>query len=282
MSSFLIAEDKGIKTWRLQGSTDWPMWKQEMEMILEYLDLWSVVNIENEEIDDKKTKLTGFDKKDKKARAIIWTSISKEIQPIFLGKTDTSARIWNRLKKEFDRQSATTRFRLEEELDNLHLLSCNGVADYSHRFQGLVKQIGMTGEPLSQATQIRIFLKNAGPAYETWVKLKKISARETLPELEDLANDLVDEATDHKDFENQARFTSHKKPWKERQQTNDGDQKRKCFHCGKPGHFIKECEDFLDEVRQQIKNEKTGESSTRSSGNRALSVSHQPEKTIIW
>lgn len=251
-----------------------------MEMILDYLDLWEVVNIENEEIDGKKANLTDFSKKDKKARAIIWTAISKEIQPIFLGKTDTSAGIWNRLKKEFDRQSATTRFRLEEELDGLYLSSCKGEADYSHRFQGLVKQIGMTGEPLSQATQIRIFLKNAGSTHETWVKLKKISARETLPELEDLANDLVDEATDHKDFEHLARSTSHKKPWKERHQTeNDGDQRKKCFHCGKPGHFIKECDDFLDEVRQQIKSEKTG---TQSSGNRALSVSHQPEKLLNW
>lgn len=276
MSLFLTEEAKSIKTWRLQGSTDWPMWKQEMEMILDYLGLWEVVNIENEEIDDKKANLTDFDKKDKKSRAIIWTSISKEIQPIFLGKTDTSARIWNRLKKEFDRQSATTRFRLEEELDNLYLLGCKDEADYSHRFQGLVKQIGMTGEPLSQATQIRIFLKNAGSAYETWVKLKKISAREKLPELEDLANDLVDEATDHKDkdFEHQARFTS-KRPWKGQHQTEIG---KKCFHCGKQGHFIKECEDFLDEIRQQVK---TGKSSTQGAGSpgaRALSVSHRPER----
>ena len=47
------------------------MWKQEMEMILEYLDLWEVVDIENQEIDDKKANLTNFDKKDKKAWAII-------------------------------------------------------------------------------------------------------------------------------------------------------------------------------------------------------------------
>jgi len=141
----------------------------------------------------------------------------------------------------------------------------------------------MTGEPLSQATQIRIFLKNAGSAHGTWVKLKKISARETLPELEDLANDLVDEAKDHEDFENhQARFTSHKKPWKGRHQTENDDDanqvKRKCFHCGKQGHFIKECEDFLDEIRQQIKDEKTGKSASPSSGAKALSVSHQPER----
>jgi hypothetical protein len=107
------------------------------------------------------------------------------------------------------------------------------------------------------------------------VKLKKISARDKLLKLEDLANDLVDEAADHKDFENQARFTSHKRPWKGQHQTENG---KKCFHCGKPGHFIKECEDFLDEIRQQVK---TGKSSTQGAGSpgaRALSVSHRPER----
>ena len=125
--------------------------------------------------------------------------------------------------------------------------------------------MGMTGEPPNQATQIRIFLKNIGSAHETWVKLKKISAREKLPELEDLANDLVDEAREHpnEELENQARFTSHKKPWNSKgrhQAENDDDaanqRKRRCFHCGKPGHFIKECEDFLAGIRQQISNEK--------------------------
>jgi hypothetical protein len=35
----------------------------------------------------------------------------------------------------------------------------------------------------------------------------------------------------------------------------DVDKKKKYFHCGETGHFIKECEDFLTEIRQQILDE---------------------------
>jgi hypothetical protein len=38
-------------------------------------------------------------------------------------------------------------------------------------------------------------------------------------------------------------------------------EKEACDHCGKPGHRIRECEDFLKEIRQQISDEMaTGDS----------------------
>ena len=63
-------------------------------------------------------------------------------------------------------------------------------------------------------------------------------------------------------------------------------KKRRCFHCGKPGHFIKECEDFLAEIRQQILDEKEDDkhqekkhttAMTRSPG--AWSVSHRNQES---
>ena len=65
--------------------------------------------------------------------------------------------------------------------------------DYANKFQGLVKRISKTGESLSQTIQIRLFLDNIGPGYETWISLKRIMIREKLPDLEDLVNDFLDE-----------------------------------------------------------------------------------------
>lgn len=65
-----------------------------------------------------------------------------------------------------------------------------------------------------------------------------------------------------------------------------------CFHCGEAGHFIKECEGFLAEIRQQIldeqkedkhqeRNQATTRSARRSAGSsggfRALGVLREPE-----
>jgi hypothetical protein len=72
--------------------------------------------------------------------------------------------------------------------------------------------------------------------------------REKLPELEDLANDFLDEAKE--------KGSSDLGPRNLAQMTLKGKIKKEaCDHCGKPGHHIRKCEDFLKEIRQQILDE---------------------------
>src|ERR1700722_20002444 len=42
--SSLPSDNISLKTWRLKGSEDWPIWKQEVSVILESQDLWDLTD----------------------------------------------------------------------------------------------------------------------------------------------------------------------------------------------------------------------------------------------
>jgi hypothetical protein len=42
--SSLLSDNISLKTWRLKGSEDWLMWKQEISVILESQDLWELTD----------------------------------------------------------------------------------------------------------------------------------------------------------------------------------------------------------------------------------------------
>src|SRR5436305_4381415 len=234
--SSLLPDNISLKTWRLKGSEDWPMWKQEISVILESLDLWDITDTPITTTGLKDEELKAYKKKEGKAKAILWTSISQDIQPLFIDSAETAAQLWTALKKKYDRQSTAVRYRLEEELSRLTLPECTDAIDYANKFQGLVKRIGKSGESLSQTIQIRLFLDNIGPGYETWISFKRMMIREKLPELEDLVNDFLDEVKDKGPSENLAQMTLKGK-------TGKG----ACYYCGKLGHFKRECRARLKE-----------------------------------
>jgi hypothetical protein len=77
--SSLLSDNISLKTWRLKGSEDWPIWKQEVSVILESQDLWDLINAAVSTIDLKDEELKAYKKKKGKAKAILWTSISQNI-----------------------------------------------------------------------------------------------------------------------------------------------------------------------------------------------------------
>jgi hypothetical protein len=105
-------------------------------------------------------------------KAILWTSISQDIQPLFIDSAESTAQLSAALKKKYDRQSTAVRYRLEEELSRLILSACTDAVDYANKFQNPVKMISITGESLGQTVQIRLFPDNIGSGYEMWITLR--------------------------------------------------------------------------------------------------------------
>ena len=101
--SSLLSDNISLKTWRLKGSEDWPMWKQEISVILESQDLWELTDAVVDTTELKEEELKTHKKKEGKAKAILWTSISQDIQPLFINSAKSAAQLWTALKKKYDR-----------------------------------------------------------------------------------------------------------------------------------------------------------------------------------
>ena len=77
----------------VEGSEDWPMWKQEISVILESQDLWELTDAAIDTAELKEDELKTHKKKEGKAKAILWTSISQDIQPIFIDSAGSAAQL---------------------------------------------------------------------------------------------------------------------------------------------------------------------------------------------
>src|SRR5437660_1584823 len=144
--SSLLPDNISLRTFRLKGSEDWPMWKQEISVILESQDLWELTDVATDTSELKEDELKTHKKKEGKAKAILWTSISQDIQPLFIDSTGSAAQLWAALKKKYDRQSTAVRYRLEEELSRLTFRECTSAVDYGNRLWARVSALGRLAE----------------------------------------------------------------------------------------------------------------------------------------
>ena len=69
--SSLLSDNISLKTWRLKGSEDWPMWKQEISVILESQDLWEPTDTAIDTAKLKEEELKTHKRKEGKAKAIL-------------------------------------------------------------------------------------------------------------------------------------------------------------------------------------------------------------------
>jgi hypothetical protein len=61
--SSLLSDNVSLKTWRLKGAEDWPMWKREVSVILKSQDVWDLTDTTISTIDLKDERLKAYKEK---------------------------------------------------------------------------------------------------------------------------------------------------------------------------------------------------------------------------
>jgi gag-polypeptide of LTR copia-type/Zinc knuckle len=198
---------------------------------------------------------------------------------------DDSKGVWDTLKRILQRDDTARLQSLIAEFIKFKLSGTSideGASKLTH-LQNEIGAIDSTSRP-SEAIKVQTLLASLGPEYET---IRTAINASGISEFEDVvsrlrqAEDRIKEQNPPGVYQsegNLARMTTVKKY---------GLKKVKCYYCGELGHFIKDCEEFRDEIKREISDEKEehpgkGHAASAVTTARAWGVRQKQEPDTAW
>ena len=257
---------------------NYAIWKPKMEDLLYIKDLWrpivetpkpttsQVEATKTGESDEKtSTKSSTIDAEwnvlNRKCAAQIRQWIDKSIFQNFANEHDASV-LWQKLEKMYARTTAQNKANLIRRLVNLKYKDGNNVSEHMSEFQGIVDQLNSMKMMVDDELQALLMLSSLPKSWDTLVVSVSNSAPDGKLTVEMVKDRMLNEESRRKDEghtpESEALVTERqgKQKWQGRsrgKEPRDQSQQRrnrsksrsrydlKCHHCGKPGHFIREC-----------------------------------------
>jgi hypothetical protein len=188
---------------------------------------------------------------------------------------DDSKGVWDTLKRILQRDDTARLQSLIAEFIKFKLTGISideGASKLTH-LQNEIGAIDSTSRP-SEAIKVQTLLASLGTEYEiirTAINASGISEFEDVVSRLRQAEDRINPPGVYQP-ENLARMTTAKK---------HGMKKMKCYYCGELGHFIKDCEEFRDEIKQEISDEKE-EQHSRKGHTASVVITPTAERARAW
>jgi hypothetical protein len=185
---------------------------------------------------------------------------------------ESAQEVWNKLKT-IHQSDGTARVRslLGEFMRYRLVTTIDDGASTLTRIQNEIGNLKTASMP-SEDMKIEALLASLGPEYEFIVAGIDVSDTTKYEDVVAKLRKAEARLKGQGQGQNMANFTtagSSNKKGKDINQDNDDtdqedvDKRKRCFYCGNTGHFMRECEDFLNGIRQQILDEMAAEDSRR-------------------
>ena len=233
-----------FKIQRLKGSSNWDVWALRMEAYLtdKGYAIAMIMPIftegtSKEEINAYKKEM---DEKSPKAAAII--RLCLEDGPLIQVKGILKAiDVWIRLKDLYEPKGFSSEFLLCRELFNTTLAKAgHSIEAYLTRIKRLTDDLAARGLTIPNKVIAAYALNNLSAEYENTVAIISQSFRTIITDIDivQLFSQLIDESRRLKAREpTEMAMVNEAKPKEEVNEKKD----KKCTHCHKKGHLVKEC-----------------------------------------
>lgn len=149
-----------LKVKKLVGANNYRTWAQEAELILEYKDVWDIVNGDYKQPDaltgtpsqdvqnEYDKKLAKFKRKNIKASIILWKMISEDIRGDVEEFRKQPKKLWDELRKLFNTQQVTTTSTIASEIRSMRYDLSQDVDKFYARLKHLRTQLIELNAPI--------------------------------------------------------------------------------------------------------------------------------------
>ncbi|CAG9090637.1 unnamed protein product [Plutella xylostella] len=211
----------------LEGAEGWTAWHFKIKVMLRAAGLLDIVDGTLKPPEDK-SEIEKWEVKDAKAQNLIVMHVSEKIIPQ-ISNCQSACEIWSKLLTIFEQKGELSVHILQQKFFAMRYEENDSMSQYLSRFEGILCKLRNINAEVSDSMAITKITSSLPVQYQHFV-----SAWESVPAdkrtLEELTARLLIE---------EQRFNSRKE--EEEVTAFAAFKGRKCFKCGKIGHYKKDC-----------------------------------------
>lgn len=231
-----MEENKSGSHIKLEGASNWNVWKFQSIILLRSHDLLEVVQGTKVK-PETPADIQKWEKLDAKAQTWLVTRMSESAMMHILTCT-TAAQMWNKLASVYEQKSETTIHIVQQRFFQYKFEDGTEMSSFLSKIEEMKNQLKQMGENISEKFVITKVLMSLPDCYKHFV-----SAWESAPDDKQTYDNLV------------ARLLIEEERMKERKEVNVSSQSTssafvakkidkkdvKCYKCNNKGHFQSEC-----------------------------------------
>lgn len=214
----------------LEGVSNWHTWKFQVKVILKAVNVFDIVDGTRKCPETDEEKISLWKRLDAKAQGVIVVRLSSKAL-LHVQNCETAKDIWDKLNTVYEQKSDVSLHILQQKFFEVKYSETEDISTFISRIEGLVTQIKQSKGDISENMIITKIISSLGEKFRYFV-----SAWDSVPaekrNLSELTARLIIEEQRTKSYEEDGKSTAFKA---------DDKKGRKCFVCGKPGHYKRDC-----------------------------------------
>ncbi len=228
-----MADSRTMTVVPLKGA-NYPTWKIQCRMALMKEGLWRIVTGEETAPGGTEAERAKFATRKDRALATIVLSVDPSLLYL-VGDPEDPVAVWKKLGDQFQKKTWATRLDLRRKLHAARLRDGDSAQEHIKLMTEIFDALTVAGETVSEEDRVVYLLASLPESYN--VLVTALEASENVPKLEVVTERILHQERKFKyrsDAPSENAMISRKAGAPRRKSI-------KCHHCGKPGHFKKDC-----------------------------------------